>query len=136
MRGLVPQLHQLYHRFREQVCFVTIYIKEAHSIDGWPIGSRFSHAQPTTTTERLVLAKQLQKEFAFEIPILIDPPEKQDAFEAAYAPWPLRFFVVSSSPSRRLTYIAQPLQGSFLVSSLEAALLQVIQPQPQQNQSL
>jgi len=125
MRGLVPQLHQLYHQFRDQVCFVVMYIKEAHASTSWPIGSRFSHPQPTTTLERIQLAKLLEKEFKLEIPILVDPPENGDAFEAAYAPWPLRFFVVS--PLRRLTYIAQPQHGSFSVKALETALIQAIQ---------
>jgi hypothetical protein len=52
--------------------------------------------QPTKTSERCELAR------LFDIPIdsssplelLVDSPELGDPFELAYAPWPLRLYVI------------------------------------------
>ncbi len=85
-----------------------MYIAEAHATDEWPIASaRFNGgrgavavAQPRRDADRLALARAFAADFRMApsdgFTLLVDAAEgaHADAFEHAYAPWPLRFFGV------------------------------------------
>jgi len=90
------------------VRFVMVYVAEAHAEDEWPISSARYNAgrgpvrvtQPTTGAERRALAQRFQRDFdpagdVFD-DVLVDDVEAGDEFERAFAPWPFRFFGVSS----------------------------------------
>jgi hypothetical protein len=84
-------------------------------MDEWPVQSgRFSRTgpvvvnQPKTTEERCHLASRFAQEYDLQqIDMLIDAPESGDPFERTYAPWPLRFFLVS--PENKLLFVGNPL---------------------------
>jgi len=86
------------------VRFVTIYIQEAHPIDGfvperhtetWLMGSperKLLIEEPRTDEERLALARRAQAELALPWPMLVD--RLDDAVNHAFAAWPERLYVV------------------------------------------
>jgi hypothetical protein len=96
-----------------------VYILEAHATDEWPIASaRFNGgrgavavAQPRRDAARLALAHGFAADFRLAhrdgFTLLVDAAEgaAADAFERAYAPWPLRFFGVEGGA---LSLVAHP----------------------------
>ena len=100
--------------------FLTVYIAEAHAEDEWPIRSARYNAdrgpvrvrQPRRRADRVGLAQQFAADFGIRPPmqLAVDCPELGDAFEAAYAPWPLRFYVVEQATFQ---LIAQPQGCSY-----------------------
>jgi hypothetical protein len=86
------------------VQFVTVYLREAHPIDGfvperhtetWLMGSperQLLIEDPRTDEERLALARRAQEELALPWPMLVD--RLDDAVNRAYAAWPERLYLV------------------------------------------
>jgi len=84
--------------------FVTVYIQEAHPIDGfvperhtetWLMGSperQLLIEDPRTDGERLALARRTQEELALAWPMLVD--RLDEAVNRAYAAWPERLYLV------------------------------------------
>jgi hypothetical protein len=108
-----------------------VYIAEAHAMSEWPVRSaRFNRGrgpvlvekQPTKASERCELARRFASDF--DIPIdssshlelLVDNPELGDPFEEAYAPWPLRLYVIRGGV---VEWIAQPKNCSFDLAVVE-----------------
>lgn len=112
-----------------------VYIAEAHAMDEWPVRSaRFNRGrgpvvvakQPTEAKERCDLAKKFARDFLGGIAIgenqsslstsssgfelLVDDPELGDPFEKAYAPWPLRLYMLKDGV---MQWIAEPRNCSF-----------------------
>jgi len=98
MRIVFPLLEDLQEKFRNRVIFKVIYITEAHAQDTWPIrssrgsknGKPVLYNNPKDVQERIIIAKDFQRDFNSKIDILLDYTEK---FEDLYSPWPLRFFI-------------------------------------------
>ena len=78
--------------------FVYVYVAEAHARDEWPLGSVECADQPTTLDERLARARHFRDAYgvAERIPVVVD--KMDNAFDAAYAVWPERFFIVQRRP--------------------------------------
>lgn len=75
------------------MCFLAIYIAEAHARDQWPVGKTISCVdQPTTLEQRLENARQCKKNFNYEMPMLVDNMENK--FHNTYGSWPFRFYVI------------------------------------------
>jgi len=101
-----------------------VYIAEAHAMDEWPLQSaRFNQGrgpvvvekQPTTASERCALARKFARDFAMSLSessyeFLVDDPETGDQFEKAYAPWPLRLYLICDST---IEWIAEPRACSY-----------------------
>ena len=100
-----------------------VYIAEAHAMDEWPVRSgRFNDGrgpvlvekQPKGTEERCSLARQFMRDFQMvestSLEVVVDDPELGDPFETAYAPWPLRLYLVRNGI---LKWIAEPKNCSY-----------------------
>jgi len=75
------------------ICFLAVYIAEAHARDQWPVGKTISCVdQPTTLSQRLKNAQEFKKNFNFEMPMLVD--NMDNTFHNTYGSWPFRFFVI------------------------------------------
>jgi len=88
------------------VQFLSIYIREAHPIDGWWFGkgvlgfamklARLKAAtdvyDPTTIEERRAVAGQCEVALQYGIRTYVD--EMDDAVNEAYAAWPTRLYLV------------------------------------------
>jgi len=88
---------------------LAIYIAEAHARNEWPVGKTISCVdQPTTLFQRLENARQFQKNFNFQMPMLVDNME--NTFHATYGSWPFRFYVIHDG---KLVLKAEPDQIDF-----------------------
>jgi len=77
--------------------------------------------QPRTLDARLALARRFAGEYGVTTPLLVDDPA-DEAFERAYAPWPLRLYVVRGT---NVAWIAEPDGASYELSV--AALRDMLQ---------
>jgi len=102
-----------------------VYILEAHAHDEWPINSaRWSpsrkpivYNQTKTEQARADVARDFVRDFAFEIPVVLD--NMQNTFEGTYAAWPLRIFIIERG---KLTYIATPSEDMLSLGELQERL--------------
>ena len=99
-------LKELYKKYHDQVQFLTIYIREAHPIDGWWFGrglpglffriTRNKAAtdiyDPKTIEKRRSVAGECESVLQYGIKTLVD--EMDDAVNRAYAAWPTRLYLV------------------------------------------
>ena len=86
--------------------FLSIYIREAHPVDGWWLGkgvlgfamklARLKAAtdvyDPTTIEDRRAVAGQCEEALQYGIHTYVD--EMDDAVNKAYAAWPTRLYLV------------------------------------------
>ncbi len=100
------RLGELYAEYHEQVQFLSIYIREAHPVDGWWMGRRLTkkltrkispkvsmeHYDPKTIEERRVVAGECETALQYGIRTYVD--EMDDAVNIAYAAWPTRLYLV------------------------------------------
>lgn len=100
------RLHDLYEQYHDQVQFLSIYIREAHPVDGWwlggplfgPIFRRYAPKassdlyDPQTIQERRAAAGQCETALAYGIRTYVD--EVDDRVNIAYAAWPTRLYLV------------------------------------------
>ena len=101
MNGAVS-LKELIQTYSDQTQFLPIYIREAHSVDGWWVGGgivgklvkRFSPNvaldvyEPQTIEERRAVAARCQTAIQYDIRTYVD--ELDDAVSKAYAAKPTR----------------------------------------------
>ncbi len=99
-------LHDLYLQYRDRVQFLSIYIREAHPLDGWRLGEgvagqimgtmgfkpSFEVNDPKTIEERRSVADRCQVELKYEIPTYVD--EMDDTVSKAYAAKPTRLYLI------------------------------------------
>lgn len=91
------------------ICFLAIYIAEAHARDQWPVGKTISCVdQPTTLEQRLKYAREFRDNFHFIMPMLVDNMENN--FHLTYGSWPFRFYIIYEN---RLIIKAQPDEQDF-----------------------
>ncbi len=101
-------LTELYKQYHEEVQFMSIYIREAHPIDGWWLGRRLTkgiirrifpypkasmdHYDPKTIEERRAVAGECETALQYGIRTYVD--EMDDRVNKAYAAWPTRLYLV------------------------------------------
>jgi type I thyroxine 5'-deiodinase len=114
------------------VQFLTIYIREAHPVDGWWLGgglaglilkmSRSKAAtdiyDPKTIEERRAVAGQCESTLQYGIRTYVD--EMDDAVSDAYAALPTRLYLVGLDG--RVAYAGGPGPFGFKPAELRAAI--------------
>jgi len=99
-------LHNLYEKYHEQAQFLSIYIREAHPVDGWWFGKgpmsillKLSRSKvstdtydPTTMEERRAVAGQCEESLKYGIRTYVDAMD--DYVNRAYAAWPTRLYLI------------------------------------------
>jgi hypothetical protein len=99
-------LRDLYTKYQDHVQFLVVYIREAHPVDGWWLGSgiiglalklKRSKAatdvyDPRTMDERTKVAARCDLELKHNIPTLVD--DMDDSVNRAYAATPTRLYLV------------------------------------------
>jgi hypothetical protein len=74
---------------------ITIYIEEAHPIDGWYLpGAKtpITHRQPQSTEERISVAKTFVQQTGFCVPLYVDTIANEASLR--YSAWPERLYIV------------------------------------------
>jgi len=103
MRFGVPEQNALYLKYREKADFLTVYIREAHARDEWPLGNTYSWDQPKTIESRLVIANQFVSEMGYLIPVVCDTITNE--FNGIFSAWPERYYILLDG---RLLFKAMP----------------------------
>jgi len=98
---------KVYDKYRNDVEFATIYIREAHPIDRWWLAEtkfmsmvgRFFNSyvsyntkNPTTMEERRQVALSCKQALLGDIPVYVD--EMDNKIDLAYVGWPTRVYFV------------------------------------------
>ena len=83
-------------RYRDQVEFIAVYLREAHPIDGWKMESNeragIRVAQPKTLAEKCEAAHLCESALSMGIPILVD--DLNDSVGRAYSGFPDRLYLI------------------------------------------
>ena len=86
----------MYDRFKDQVEFVAIYIREAHPTDGWQMASNdafgIKFSQPKSFDERIGIATKCKASIDFAMPLVVDKIDNRT--ENAYSAFPDRLYIV------------------------------------------
>ena len=118
----MPAIEALYERFRHEVAFVVVYIREAHPEDGWVvIDNREDDIRvfdPTTDAERRRVVESCVLRLSVRMPVVIDGIE--DGIAAAYGAWPDRLYLVGRDG--RIAFQGGTGPFGFLPEELEAAI--------------
>ena len=82
-----------------------------------PNGEIVSIEQPRLASERVALAQKFVETFKLgpEMKVVVDNPEQGNPFEAAFAPWPIRIYVIENG---KLQYISAPTNCTHDVTEL------------------
>ena len=104
--------------------FVSVYIKEAHAYDEWPLGNHCVEKQHTTIGERAAAAARFLEHGHknWSIPMYLDT--MNDSFAVALAAHPERFFVFDAHDSSglRLMFASPGQHGGYTLNNLERFL--------------
>ena len=111
-------LREIYEEFHQQIHFLSIYIREAHPIDGWwlgkgPVGLALKLYRsgastdiydPKTLEERRAVAGECEESLQYGIRTYID--EMDDKVNRVYAAWPTRLYLIGIDG--RVEYVSGP----------------------------
>ena len=111
-------LRDLYELYRDRVQFLVIYIREAHAIDGWDIGSEHRVRDPQTMETRRAVAGQCEVTLRYGIRTYVD--EMDDAVMTSYAAWPERLYLIDETGV--VAYAGGPGPHGFLPGELKQAV--------------
>ena len=111
-------LRDLYTQYNDRVQFLVIYIREAHPIDGWNMGSEYKIYDPQTIKERRKVAGMCETGLQYDIRTYVD--EMDDAVMTAYAAWPERLYLVGQDG--RVTYAGGLGPFGFIPAELKNAI--------------
>jgi len=96
----------LYEKYQDQIQFLSIYIREAHPVDGWWLGRRLTkslmlkfapkvsmgHYDPKTIEERRAVAGECETSLQYGVHTYVD--EMDDHVNETYAAWPTSLYMV------------------------------------------
>jgi hypothetical protein len=90
-------LEALHDRYREEVAFFVIYIKEAHPEDGWVLetnrNEKIAVRDPATVEQRASVAGACALRLKMRLPVLLDAPDNLVASQ--YGGWPDRLYLIA-----------------------------------------
>jgi hypothetical protein len=111
-------LSALYERYRSEVEFLVVYVREAHPEDGWVLAENrragVAVRDPRSTEERVACAARV----GLEIPCVADGVD--DEVARSYGGWPDRLYLIG--PDGRIAYQGEPGPDGFVVAELEDAI--------------
>ncbi len=99
------RLNEIYDRYKDEVRFLSIYIREAHADDGWRSPKNLQegivYKEPTTDDERTEVASVCQHMLDLKMPMLID--DIGNTVEEQYIAIPMRLFLIDAGG--KLAYV-------------------------------
>jgi len=109
----VDEVHSLVEKYKNKAHFLTIYLREAHPQDAWPLGKHVVVSAHKTEADRISVAEQFISANKWKLPTVVDT--LQDLFMQTYWAHPERFFVILDG---KLMFKAQPRDAYYPVSDL------------------
>jgi Iodothyronine deiodinase len=111
-------LSRLYERYRSEVEFLAVYVREAHPEDGWVLAENrragVAVRDPRSTEERIACATRVE----LRIPFVVDGID--DEVARRYGGWPERLYLIGVDG--RIAYQGGPGPDGFVVAELEEAI--------------
>lgn len=123
-RDSAAALKSLQARFGQQIPFLLVYIREAHSDSGWQTARNTGQstlAQAASLKDKQDHAVMCSRALHLPFPAVVDGMD--NAVENAYAAWPSRVFVVDASG--RIAYNSHLTALDFHPEEMEAVLRQL-----------
>lgn len=125
-------LREIYQKYHDQVQFIMVYIREAHPVDGWWLGSSFIRSvvkfyspktsfdtyDPKTIQERQMIARQCETTVNYGIRTVVDTLD--DRVSKAYAAKPTRLYLIGIDGT--VVYRAKPGPYGFKPGDFEQAI--------------
>ena len=109
--------------WQHRAAFVGVYLAEAHALDEWPISEAPRDVrQHRSVGERLTAARDMLSELELAPPLAANfyvDDYPSNSFNAAYASWPLRFWVLNK---REVLLKPMPKDAMYDLGELEAWL--------------
>jgi hypothetical protein len=119
----------LYEKYKDQVAFYVVYIREAHTTDVWQdpdnLDDHVIFASPKDFQERSEMGKMCVVKLGIKFPAVIDSFD--NATERAYTGWPDRLYVIDRDG--HIAYKAEPGPFGFKPEGV-ARTLQKLVPEP------
>ncbi len=128
-RGHSANLQELYQKYRENVEFLVIYVREAHPVSHAGIHEPYTREnlaegidlwQPTNEGLRAQAARQMCKRLSLDMPALVD--NMDDTTNRDYTAYPIRLYLVGRDG--RIAYRGGRGPTDFAPEELEAAIRQ------------
>lgn len=92
------RLNELYAKYKDDVRFYIVYIREAHPADGWQVPNNLIedilYEEPTTDDERADVASACQIGLDLHMPMLVDSIDND--IDKKYVGLPMRLFLVDA----------------------------------------
>ena len=89
----LDQFNKVVTDFHKHADFITIYIREAHPIDGWYTPGGYDIYQHKTIDDRIAAAKQLE-DYGVPCPILLDTMDNEGVYQ--YAAQPEALYIIEN----------------------------------------
>ena len=111
-------LTRLYERYRGEVEFLVVYVREAHPEDGWVLAENRREGvavhDPRSPEERAACVTHLR----LDLPAVVD--RLDDEVARRYGGWPDRLYLIGRDG--RIAYQSGPGPDGFVVAELEKAI--------------
>jgi hypothetical protein len=116
----------MHRRYKDQVAFLAVYVREAHPTDGWRMDSNekagISFKQPTSTEERTGVAQQCSATLEIDMPLVVDGLD--DRVGHLYSGMPDRLYVIDGDG--RVAYQGGRGPFGFIPGEMEQSLIMLL----------
>ena len=120
------RLNEIYARYKDQVQFFIVYIREAHPAEGWQVPNNLIedilYNEPATEDDRTQVAAACQIGLDLHMPMLVDGIDND--VDKKYVGLPMRLFLVDGDG--KIAYAGDKGPFGWDDEGFEAALRQVI----------
>jgi Iodothyronine deiodinase len=116
----------LHQRYKDDVQFLAVYVREAHPTDGWRMASNdkagIEVAQPKTLKDRIKVAQRCSATLEITMPLLVDTLD--DEVGHAYSGMPDRLIIVDRAG--KMAYKGGRGPFGFKPGEMEQALIMLL----------
>jgi type I thyroxine 5'-deiodinase len=120
------RLETIHQRYRDEVEFRLVYVREAHAADEWAmainVAEAIEHTQPTRLDERVEIAATCAVALPLTMTTLVD--DMDDAVGAAYAALPERLWLIDAEGT--VAYRGGPGPWEFDPDAWESAIVALL----------
>ena len=116
------RLNEIYAKYKDQVRFYVVYIREAHADDGWRVPENLRQdirfREPRSAAERTAVATLCQINLDLQMPMLVDSID--NTVEEQYISLPMRLYLVGRDGE--IVYTGERGPAGFDPDTWEAAI--------------
>jgi hypothetical protein len=116
------RLNDIYGKYRHQVRFYVVYIREAHPDDGWRVPENLRQnirfREPRSDAERNAVATVCQINLDLQMPMLVDAVD--NSVEESYIALPMRLYLIGKDG--RIVYTGERGPFGFNPDTWEQAI--------------